>query len=468
MEKIIIADGTLRCQSGIQHSFKEKMEIARLLDKMRVSIIEMPPLGNEKTDALLIKTVCPFINNAFVSVNAGISADSAKAAFDAVKSAKKPMLSVSLPVSTLQMEFSYHKKPAAMLEYIGQMVRDCAALCKSVEFCALDATRSDPAFLKQALETAIENGASYITLCDSEGLMLPFECSDFIKSVFENIPGLENVTVGFETSDAVHMACANSLEAIKNGADMIKTAVAGDALPLDDFARLIRLKGDAVERCSDLDYTQTDRICSQISWILKNEKNPNSPFDGARFQRGEEDSRLTVAEDITSLEEEIHSLGYDLGQEDLAKVFEAFQTVAAKKDVSISELEVIVATTALQVPPTYELKSFVINSGNVINATANIILQKDGEILRGLSAGDGPIDAAFLAIEQIAGCHYELDDFQIQAVTRGREALGSTLIKLRSKGKLYSGNGISTDVIGASIHAYINALNKIVYEENSR
>lgn len=119
-------------------------------------------------------------------------------------------------------------------------------------------------------------------------------------------------------------------------------------------------------------------------------------------------------------------------------------------------------------PPTYELKSFVINSGNVINATANIILQKDGEILRGLSAGDGPIDAAFLAIEQIAGCHYELDDFQIQAVTRGREALGSTLIKLRSKGKLYSGNGISTDVIGASIHAYINALNKIVYEENSR
>ena len=93
------------------------------------------------------------------------------------------------------------------------------------------------------------------------------------------------------------------------------------------------------------------------------------------------------------------------------------------------------------------------------------ILEKDGKRLGGVCAGDGPIDAAFLAIEQIIGHHYELDDFQIQAVTEGREAMGSALVKLRSGGKLYSGNGISTDVIGASIRAYISALNKIVYEE---
>lgn len=96
---------------------------------------------------------------------------------------------------------------------------------------------------------------------------------------------------------------------------------------------------------------------------------------------------------------------------------------------------------------------------------ANITLEKDGKRLAGVCMGDGPIDAAFLAIEQIIGHHYELDDFQIQAVTEGREAMGSALVKLRSDGKLYSGNGISTDVIGASIRAYISALNKIVYEE---
>ncbi len=143
-----------------------------------------------------------------------------------------------------------------------------------------------------------------------------------------------------------------------------------------------------------------------------------------------------------------------------------FKGVADKKAVSARELEAIIASVALQVPPTYRLVSYVINSGNVISATANVIMEKNDREVRGLSAGDGPIDAAFLAIEQIVGTHYELDDFQIQAVTEGREAMGSALVKLRAGGKLYSGRGISTDIIGAAVHAYINALNKIVYEEN--
>ena len=121
----------------------------------------------------------------------------------------------------------------------------------------------------------------------------------------------------------------------------------------------------------------------------------------------------------------------------------------------------------MQVPPTYILESFVVNSGNTISATAHLKLHKQGSILEGVCLGDGPIDAAFLAIEQITGQHYELDDFQIQAVTEGREAMGQTVVKLRSRGKVYSGRGISTDIVGASIHAYLSALNKIVYEEDN-
>ena len=92
---------------------------------------------------------------------------------------------------------------------------------------------------------------------------------------------------------------------------------------------------------------------------------------------------------------------------------------------------------------------------------------KGGKELRGLCAGDGPIDASFLAIEQIVGHHYELDDFQIQAVTEGREAMGETVVRLRSGGRIYSGRGISTDIIGSGIAAYVNALNKIAYEEEN-
>ena len=160
------------------------------------------------------------------------------------------------------------------------------------------------------------------------------------------------------------------------------------------------------------------------------------------------------------------ALGYDLSEEDGAKVYEAFCRIAAKKQtVGEKELDAIIASAALQVPPTYTLEGYVINSGLSFKATSHISLRKDGELIEAVSLGDGPVDAAFLAIESILGRHYELDDFQIQAVTEGREAMGESVVKLRSGGKLYSGRGISTDIIGASVHAYLNAINKIVYEE---
>jgi 2-isopropylmalate synthase len=138
----------------------------------------------------------------------------------------------------------------------------------------------------------------------------------------------------------------------------------------------------------------------------------------------------------------------------------AFKTIETQE-----ELDAIIASTAMEVPATYQIVNYVINSGNVITATANLLLSRNGEEVRGVGIGDGPIDAAFQAIEQVIGHHYELDDFQIQTVTEGRDAMGSALVKLRAGGRVYSGNGISTDIIGASIRAYISALNKIVYEE---
>ncbi|MBQ7035433.1 MAG: 2-isopropylmalate synthase, partial [Clostridia bacterium] len=152
-------------------------------------------------------------------------------------------------------------------------------------------------------------------------------------------------------------------------------------------------------------------------------------------------------------------------EEDDGKIYEEFKRVIAKKEtIGARELEAIIASSAMQVPSTFHVVNYVVNSGNIITATANLTLEKDGEQLHGVSTGDGPIDAAFHAIEQIVGHHYELDDFQVHAVTKGREAVGSALIRLRANGKLYSGNGVSTDIIGACIRAYVNALNKIVYE----
>ena len=125
----------------------------------------------------------------------------------------------------------------------------------------------------------------------------------------------------------------------------------------------------------------------------------------------------------------------------------------------------LIASVALQVPQSYTVESYVINSGSNISAMAHLKLSRQGEILEGVALGDGPIDASFLALEKVVNRHYELDDFQIRAVTEGREAMGETVVRLVSDGRLYAGRGISTDIVFSSIMAYVNALNKIAYEE---
>ena len=210
--------------------------------------------------------------------------------------------------------------------------------------------------------------------------------------------------------------------------------------------------------------TESTRAMGQLKSIIVPEKE-ETHFSNIGIEEAAAVS-LGKEDDINSVASAVKNLGYELTEEDYAKVFEEFSRVAEKKKfVGTRELDAIVASAAMQVPQVYKIRNYVINSGNVITATANIQLEKDGVEMRGIGAGDGPIDAAFQAIEQIIGHKYELDDFQIQTVTEGRDAMGQALVKLRSNGKVYSGKGISTDIIGASIRAYISAVNKIVYEE---
>ncbi|HWQ58122.1 MAG TPA: alpha-isopropylmalate synthase regulatory domain-containing protein, partial [Clostridia bacterium] len=249
----------------------------------------------------------------------------------------------------------------------------------------------------------------------------------------------------------------------------VKAACAGeDLLSLENFAAIIRARGMELGVKSGVAMTELTRTAGKVRWIVSAKRDAPTPYDNSTQRKVDENFRLSHGSVLPEVVAAVHRLGYELSEEDSAKVYDAFQRIADKKDVGEKELDAIVASAALQVPPTYIVESYVINSGNVITATAHVKLLRQGKTLSGFGLGDGPIDASFLALEQIVGHHYELDDFQIQAVTEGREAMGAALVRLRANGKLYSGRGISTDIIGASIHAYLNALNKIVYEEGGR
>lgn len=470
MRKIRVSDITLReCANSTEHSlsFKEKIEMAKLMDKLHYDSIEMPEIKNVSTDVLLIKTIASLVKHTEVVVPVGFAAEGVEAAWNSVKAAQKPALKVSVPVSAVQMEYKCGKKPPVVKDMAAALIAECKKYTCNIEFSAEDAMRAEKDFLFGIVSAAVEAGASRVCICDSEGTMMPSEIADFVSALYENVPALSGVTLSVEISDNMNMSVASAFAAVNAGAGEIKTVADGFCFPaVESVMKVFKLRGDSAEVQSKIRTTELSRVIGQMQRMITTTKSENSPFENGV---NESDGSLTLDknDDISAVIKAVKKIGYDLSEEDNSKVYDAFRRVAAKKDfVGTKELEAIIASTALQVPSTYTIESYVINSGNVITATANIKLVKDGEAVSGVSVGDGPIDAAFLAIEQIVGHHYELDDFQIKSVTEGREAMGSALVKLRSaSGKLYSGTGISTDVIGASIRAYVSALNKIAFEE---
>ena len=469
MEKIRISDMTMKQGSKeMSLSFKEKIELSKLLDKLGVGVIELEGIQNARIDALRIKSIAMAVKDSIVAVPVQLCEESVAAAWNAVSQAKYPRLQVCAPVSSVQMEYLFHKKPDAMKAAICETVAACCKVCRDVEFVADDATRSDPAFLYDVIAAAMEAGAKTVTVCDTAGAMLPDEFAAFITGIYENVPALKEITLGVACSDGLSMADSCAIAAVRAGAREIKAAAYRlDAVSLPNVAKVLSAKGDAFGVTCAVRTNQMGRITDQIAWMCQTGRSKNSPFDSG-VQEDDGSVYLTAHDDLAAVLKAAQRLGYDLSEEDGNKVYEAFNAIAQKKEkVSIKELDAIVASAAMQVPPTYQLDTYVITAGNTISSTAHLKIARSGNMLEGVCVGDGPIDAAFLAIERITGQHYELDDFQIQAVTEGREAMGQTVVKLRASGKIYSGRGISTDIVGASIHAYINALNKIVYEEET-
>lgn len=454
MKDIKIADRTL-CQKATVFSFKEKLEIARYLEKLNVVQIELPEIVNAKTDSLLIKTAASFVKKARISVSAGLTEESLLLAIKALEGIVNSGIRIELQASPVGLEYSVRKKGPKAIEWITNTIDAIKNAGIFAELVLSDATRAEEGFLREIIEASAK--ADLITLCDTAGETLPDKFAEFIKGLDIKVP------VGVGCSNKNGLASAACILAVKAGADMIVTsAVGSDDVPLETVATIIKNCGNTNGISSSLRYTELNKIIKQINWVTDNNNDRNVV---AVSNFGETGIALNENSTQDEIMTEVAKLGYDLSEEDLSSVYEAFKDEVRKKTVGARELDAIIASVALQVPKVFKLESYVVNTGNVIQATAQVNVTKDGELIQGVSMGDGPIDASLLALEQILGHHYELDDFQIQAVTEGKEAMGQAVVKIRDNGRLYSGKGISTDIIGASIRAYLSAINKIVYEE---
>ncbi|MBR2152572.1 MAG: hypothetical protein IJ944_04725 [Clostridia bacterium] len=461
MKKINITDITLKKLSedrAVSLLFREKSAIANCADAIGVDAIELPFIKSVREDTIIYKTIAQNVQNAVLAIPVGFNCEDIATAYECVKDAKNPRLQVELPVSTIRMEYAYHVKQSKMLEKIVELVKGAKAICNDVEFSALDATRADEDFLISAAKEAENNGATMITLCDEAGVSTPDDIASLVVKVKENV----TVPVYVQVSDRINMAVAAAFSAVKNGADGLKCAMVGkDVLLTGEISDAVSACGAQIDAEINLNTTKIhssiDDMTANISHTTYEEDNKIS-----------ENKKILLDSDSTLVQvaEAASVLGYELSDSDVGNVYKALKHVFERKGaVGYKEFEAVIASYAMQAPSTYHFETYTTTSSNVSSSMSQVTLKCDDELICGVSDGDGPIDSAFRAIEQCIGHHYELDDFQVQSVTEGKEALGSALVRLRNNGKLYSGNGISTDIVAASIRAYINALNKIVFEE---
>ncbi len=296
--------------------------------------------------------------------------------------------------------------------------------------------------------------------------MLPEEFGAFMEKVKQNVPALSGVTLGAACDDTLSMADACLIAAVRAGARELKAAAYPyKTASLQNVSKILSDRGETFGIYTGVRTVELKRLSRQIESIFRGEKGKAAPEEAA----GKETAENLVLSQHDGKEDVLKAaaaIGYELSEEDGEAVWAAFQEIAARREkIDARELDAIVAAAAMQVPPTYVMKTYVITTGNTAKSMATIRLTREDEEMEGVALGDGPIDAAFMALEQATGCHYELDEFQVRAVTEGQGAMGETVVRLASGGKLYGGRGISTDIVGASIGAYLSALNKIAYEE---
>ena len=503
-KRLIIFDTTLRDgeqSPGMSMNLKEKIEMAKQLERLGVDVIEAGFAISSPGDFKSVKTVAETVKDCTVASLARADKKDIDAAWEAVRGAADQRIHVFLATSELHMKYKLKMKPAAVLERVAQMTAYAKKYCANIQFSAEDATRTEMDFLAKVVETAIKAGATTINLPDTVGYATPDEHEKFFKEIHKRVPALSKVVASAHCHDDLGLAVANSLSAVLGGARQAECTIngigerAGNAA-LEEIVMALHTRKNIYMAETGIDTTEIMRSSGLLSRITGVKIPPNKAIVGDNaFAHEAGIHQHGVLQNAATYEimtpatiglkrsnlvlgkhsgkhafgERLKSLGYELTPNELEEAFRRFKDVAdRKKQVYDSDIEAIASKEVVKVPKIYDLENFVINSGNAITSTAVVRLEREGRYYEKVAGGDGPIDAAFHAIGKILGEPVELDDFQLDSLSEGKDALGDARVIIKGEsGRKYSGHGISTDVIEASIKAYINAVNKMYFEEGA-
>jgi 2-isopropylmalate synthase len=495
--RIKIFDTTLRDgeqSPGCSMNLQEKLEVAAQLEKLNVDVIEAGFAIASLGDFESVSEIAKVVKNAIVASLCRAVEQDIDRAWEAVKHAVHPRIHTFLATSPIHMKYKLKMSEDEVLERTGYAVAYAKKYCSDVEFSAEDASRSDKEFLVKVFSKAIANGATVINVPDTVGYSSPEEMAAYISYVKNHVDGIEKAEVSVHCHNDLGLAVSNTLASIMAGATQAECTINGIGeragnTSLEEVVMNLRTRKDYYNADCGIDIKHIYHSSKLIQTITGIPVAPTKAIVGSNafaheagiHQHGVLAERTTY--EIMSPQEigipqnkmvlgkhsgrhafadRLTELGYSLNTQEIDEAFARFKILADKKKViSDGDLDALAAMKLEPVNQHYKLDNFVINSGSKITATATISLQVDDKIIEQVSGGDGPIDAAYKAVNTIINKKIELDDYSIHAATEGEDALGEVIVKLSMDDKKTVGRGVSTDIIEASILAYLNGVNKL-------
>ncbi len=508
--KVAVFDTTLRDgeqAAGTRLGSREKLTLAKQLARLRVDVIEAGYPSSSPEDFEAVQRISQEIEGPVICALSRVVEEDVVACGKALAKAKRPRIHTGVGASDIHIMGKFRddrygrtlaEKKVKMIQMARQAVQLARTFVDDVEFYAEDAGRSDPSYLFEMVEAAIDAGATVVNIPDTTGYTVPEQYGKLIRSLCESVPNIGKATISVHCHNDLGMAVANSLAGIQNGARQVEGTIngigerAGNA-SLEEIVMALKTRRDYFSQYTDVDareFVRTSRLVSEMLGIVVP---PNKAVVGANafshssgihvdgFLKERETYEIMLPADVgfaesrvvltartgrAGLRDRLEKIGYSLSKEELDVTYQRFLTLADKKqEVFDEDLMALLHDEIHSIETEYQLEYLHIYSGTFAIPTATVRLRIGDELKEAAAIGDGPVDAVYKAIAAVTKTSAKLIRYEVRAVTGGAEAMGEAIVHLEDQGRKVVGRGASTDVIEASAKAYLDALNRFSIPE---
>jgi 2-isopropylmalate synthase len=496
MARITVFDTTLRDgeqSPGSSMTAPEKLRLAHELAALRVDVLEAGFAASSPEDAESVRVISREVDGPVITALARATRGDIEAAAQALEPAKRSRIHVFIATSDIHLSRKLGITREECVAQAAEAVEIARGYVDDVEFSAEDAMRTDLDFLTEVVATAVKAGATTINIPDTVGYALPDEVEYTFRTLATRVPGLSDCVLSTHCHNDLGLAVANSMAAIVGGARQVECTIngigerAGNAA-LEELVMALQVRRESLGHETGIHHDRIYRTSRLLSYLTGIEPQPNKAIVGRNafaheagiHQHGMISDRRTY-EIMTpemvgapgtelvlgkhsgrhGLEARYAALGYTLTKEELKRVTHDFKELADRKKTVLDEdlISILHHGVMEDVPELYRLASLDVRCGGDVS-DASVEINGEGKYLRGDGSGDGPIAAAFAAMESILDYKVVLERFTIRAATPGRDALGEVTIEARVNGHTFMGRGAHTDVVRASAEAYLHAVNK--------